>query len=463
MKTLRTVALLRQPGRLARLGGFCSLIVLLAALAGIPQQTGAQMLSDIGYIGPSHGGLSAPTGEKPESKLWYHGGYWWANLYNSEAQEHRIYRFDPATYEWIDTGTPLDRRNSTKADILWDEATGKLYVVSHVFSTDAAPTLAESNWGILLRYSYDPAILRYILDDGFPVYVTKGKSETLTIAKDSTGQLWVAYVESRQVMFNNSQGDDRLWGEPRVLPVPNAVALSSDDIAAVTSFGGSQIGIAWSHQRHSAMYFAVHADGMPDDVWIQETIVAQPYFADDHLNFATDRTGRVFLASKTSAFRDAPLVVLYVREPGGRWDVYSFGIGYDGHTRPIVVIDEEQERVHMFAAAPETGGLIYHKQSDLNAIAFPPGQGEVVLYNAIDTRLNNVTSTKQNVDLSTGLLILASGYSNRYFFNYFTLTEPPPVVVPEPAATVLPSPVPGGASATPAPAHPPAPTAPVLP
>ncbi len=71
---------------------------------------------------------STPTGEKPESKLWWNDGFWWANLCNDVAQEHHIYRLDVASQSWMDTGTVLDDHPRTKADTLWDETNQKLYV-----------------------------------------------------------------------------------------------------------------------------------------------------------------------------------------------------------------------------------------------------------------------------------------------------------------------------------------------
>lgn len=409
-------------------------------LFGLVRQGMAQVLSDVGYIGPTHGGLSAPTGEKPENKLWFANGYWWADLYNPETQRHHIYRFDLETYEWFDTGTALDARPSSRSDILWDAETQHLYVVSHVFSTSAAPTPAESNWGYLYRFSYDRALLKYLPDDGFPVPVTRGKSETLTLAEDSTGRLWVAYVESRQVMVNHSEGGDTHWGEPHPLGTQNSVALSKDDIAAIISFKGDRIGIAWSNQRQSAMYFAVHLDSAPPGEWIEETIIAERNMADDHINLKSDSAGRIFLASKTSDKGEAPLAVLYARDLNGAWTVHPFGTGADHHTRPIVLVDEERQRLHMFAASPESGGLIYYKQTALDPIQFPAGPGKVVLQNAVDNRINNVTSTRQTVGQASGILILASGSTNRYFFNYIPLDESLFPFTPMPgAATRVPS------------------------
>ena len=63
--------------------------------------------------------------------------------------------------------------------------------------------------------------------------------------------------------------------------------------------------------------------------------------------------------------------------------------------------------------------MIYYKQTALDNIDFSPGTGELVLRNLVDGRINNVTSTKQSVNRSTGIMIVASGTTNRYYFNYF--------------------------------------------
>ena len=117
-----------------------------------------------------------------------------------------------------------------------------------------------------------------------------------------------------------------------MLPTENAGALDIDDIAAIVSFD-NKIGIAWSDQRHSAVYFAYHVDGAPPDEWTEETVIAEPGVADDHINLKADSAGRVYFASKTSEKR-RPLAVLYVRDTDGTWTMHPFGTGRDSHTRP---------------------------------------------------------------------------------------------------------------------------------
>jgi hypothetical protein len=72
--------------------------------------------------------VQTPTGEKPQSKLWYNDGRWWASLFNTTSGNYHIYWLNLTYQTWIDTGTVLDTRAETKADCLWDGT--YLYVVS---------------------------------------------------------------------------------------------------------------------------------------------------------------------------------------------------------------------------------------------------------------------------------------------------------------------------------------------
>jgi len=432
-----TSLLLRKPSNgLYRI--FVVLLLVAGSLPGIGVSTArASTPVTAGYRDFSYGttGNSAPTGEKPESKLWWNDGFWWGSLYNDAAQAYHIYRLDLSTQDWIDTGVTLDDRNNSLADALWDGQ--HLYIASHVFTTNAQPTTSPSTWGRLYRFSYNPATKTYSLDAGFPVTVTKGKSEALVVAKDSTGRLWVTYVQSSKVMVNHSLASETVWGEPFVLPVSaTAVSVSSDDISSMLAFQFNQIGnvgVMWGNQVTSKVYFAVHKDSDADTVWqTLQTALPGPNnctagaCADDHLNIKslhTDGSGRVFAVIKTSLTSpNAPLVMVLVRDLSANWSNYVFGRVSDHHTRPILLIDEQQNRMYVFATSPESSGTIYYKTADINNISFPQGLGDPFIKSATDTKINNATSTKQNVNSTTGLVVLASDSQTRYYLhNYLSL------------------------------------------
>ena len=437
------------------------LVILVLIISGYvsPHLAPAHAASgDVGTRDFSFGssGTSSPTGEKPESKLWWNDGSWWGSLYNSTAHQYHIYRLDWSSQTWVDTSVVLDDRGQSKADTLWDSSTQKLYVASHIFAQPGAPTTDSTQWGRLYRYSYNPATRTYSIDAGFPVAVTRGVSETMTVAKDSTGMLWVTYSESNHVMLNHTLGRDLVWGTPYSLAFTDATNLKPDDITSVLSFQGNKIGVMWSNQNDKKFHFAVHLDGNVDTVWQpEETALPGPgcsgSCADDHINLKSiqvDQSGRVFAAIKTSLTQaNAPLIMLLVRDLNGNWTNYVFARVSDGFTRPIVLLDEEHGRIYMFADA---SGVIYYKTSDINNIQFVIGLGTPFIRSALDINTNNATSTKQNLNSTTGLVVLAGDYNTKYYVhNFLNLSTAPPTSTPT-ATSLPPTPTPT-ASNTPLP------------
>ncbi|MEZ4713574.1 MAG: DNRLRE domain-containing protein [Caldilineaceae bacterium] len=406
----------------------------LAAAPSLQAAAAAADAVDAGFRTFSFGSTcnSTPTGEKPESKLWIHDGYWWGSLCSGSANAYHIYRLNLSTQDWIDTQTVLDDRPSSKADVLWDAASQKLYVASHVFTTSGAATSSSGDWGRLYRYSYNAGSKTYALDAGFPVNITRGKSETLTIAKDATGQLWVTYVEGSKVMVNHSRnGNDADWGTPYQLPVTGST-VSSDDISAIIAYE-NYIGIMWSNQSAKIMYFARHDSNNADDQNWQSVSAYNPggSGADDHINLKTlqsDSAGRIFAVTKTS-FTSAtdPLILLLVCSgppctSPGQWSAHLVYTEGNGDTRPILLIDTDNRDLHVFTTNTGSGGEIRHKMSSLDNISFPTGEGNLFIGQSGDNKINNPTSTKQNVNAASGIVVLASSQTTDYYYhNYIDL------------------------------------------
>src|SRR6185503_16207146 len=183
-------------------------------------------------------------------------------------------------------------------------------------------------------------------------------------------------------MVNHSLSLELDWAEPFVLPLSaEAVNVSTDDISVITAVDGDRTGILWSNQLNSRYYFSVHQDGDPENAWQTEEIILPDsnctgLCADDHISLATDSTGRVYAALKTSLTdvespdAAAPVIMLAERHPATGWQTHIFGRNADNLTRPIIVLDEENSRVYLFATAPEEGGSIYYKSAPLGNISF---------------------------------------------------------------------------------------------
>src|SRR5262249_9618063 len=160
----------------------------------------------------------------------------------------------------------------SRQDCLWNGS--KLYMASR-------NGYLASGQNRLLRYTYDFTLKTYFLDDGFPVPLPGGGTESMTLAQDTTGRFWVADTANSTVFVAHSLADDMHWGTPFVVPATTGLPVDPDDIAGVISMNG-KIGVFWTNQKDAADYFAWHPDASaPGADWHTEVAVSGNSAADD--------------------------------------------------------------------------------------------------------------------------------------------------------------------------------------
>ncbi len=385
--------------------------------------------------------VTAPTGQKPQSKLWFSDGHWWGVLWDTPARRFAIHRFNldtQATEAWTSTGVAVDARRNSQTDALWDASSQQLYVLVHLKDTDT--TTADQSMKVL-RYGYSAGT--YTLESSQTL--AQQKVESAVLDRDSLGRLWVSYTAPTtgglgEVKVAHTTTSDTDWTAPSTLPVPGGAAtVDADDLSTVVAYGdrgARRIGVLWSNELHSALYFAGHADGAPDDSWELTTLCSTTQCGDDHLNIKSidaDASGNLFAVIKTSLNDasspdpDDPLIVVYRLNPDGTWSSsVAWTVGEGDMTRAIVVLDSQNRQVHTFAAGPCcSGGTVYTKNASFSALDFPRGLGSPFIRSAtVGENVNNPTSTKQTVNGSTGLLVLAGIDSTRdYVHNYLPLAD----------------------------------------
>lgn len=404
--------------------------------------------ADIGAEGPAYvntGG--SPTSSKPESKLWFNDGFWWASMaVPTSATDSDYHIFKLVGNAWTDTGVPIDSRASTRQDVLWDGT--HLWVASHKFAKTATfnGTPHPADGMRLYRFTYSGGA--YVLDPNFPVSIDAQRSEALVIDRAADGKVWATWVQQDgpggpyRVFTNHTAGDCGAVPDgtnpacaftPHAV-VPGATDVSSDDISSLVRFG-SQIGVMWSDQPASAMKFV--AIGPPASFGSVEVAIAGPKQADDHLNLKADSTGKVYVATKTkfsSLTSLNPQTRLLVRDTSGIWSNHTISFSPDRRTRPIVVLDEQHGIIHVFetgphpsGADPENGGNIFESTSSMSNINFAVLSRRPVIQDDDSPGMNNATSTKQNVSATTNLVALASNnLTRRYWHHFESLASPPP-------------------------------------
>ncbi|PNI08974.1 hypothetical protein CXX84_09470 [Arthrobacter sp. AFG7.2] len=376
----------------------------------------------------------------------------------------QIYRLDRATKTWVSTGLTNDTRSSTLSDTLWDG--NKLYIASHVATISGDSGSKASLTGQpakLYRYSYADG--KYTLDSGFPSNINNNSSESMTIAKDTDDVVWATWTQvsgsstagfTSSVYVNSLNPGTTAWGTPFVLPVadPNP---APDDISAIVAYGSNKIGVMWSDAPAGTVYWATRTDGTPASAassWKVQPAVQGKGQADDHLNIKAllaDSAGRVFAAVKTSldssTDKTLPQLQLLVFRPGtGSFTRSTIATLADCVTRPQILLDTTNKLVRAFHTAPSTSasgcaysgvpGSIYEKTASMDNPVFGSGRGTPVIQDGASANVNDVTTTKQGVSATTGVVLLASNKATqRYWFSDRSLgTAPPP-----PADTTAPT------------------------
>jgi len=217
-------------------------------------------------------------------------------------------------------------------------------------------------------------------------------TETATIDIDERNVMWLAFEENTNIYVRHSEFPYTKWSNPISL----ASGVKPDDICAVISMNG-RTGVLWSDQNSKLFGFKTHLDGDPPSKWSadekpasQSSLDVGKGMADDHLNMAISKNGTLYCVVKTSYDTSCyPQIALLVRNSDGIWnDLYYID---DKGTRPIVIIDEQREKLQIIYTERNAGGSIYYRESDLSEISF--GKKRKLIEGS---NYNNASSSKDN-------------------------------------------------------------------
>jgi hypothetical protein len=367
------------------------------------------------------------TGEKPESKLWFHAGRWWATMIPVAGTTHTIHELVGTT--WVDRRVVVADSTAARGDaLLVGEA---LYISNRVTSTLFRATWDGSSWVPRGPSSRLPV----------PADVP-----ALTLAKDRTGTLWLTWIEDERVHVASAPDQPQLSAEDWTIfdltaltAVDDRATVSHDDISAVIAFtddDGPAIGVMWSNQVSRRQFFAIHRDGATPDDWSLESIgLGATREADDHVNLKThERT--VYAVIKTGHSANGPdtsRIKLLVRSPTGTWRKHVVADYDERDTRPIAVLDVNSRFVYVFMTRKPEGDQrhIVYKRARLADVAAgadvdDPFEGPVTFIRSDSTRgVSDATSMKANATAQSGIVVLAST-ARHYWWNRIDVATAPP-------------------------------------
>lgn len=365
---------------------------------------------------PAPGGFAAipaatNTGEKPQSKAWRHGGVWWVVMASTGVSPSGTWLWELKGDRWVPQ-LRLSSRTDVRADAI------PVGDVTHV--------LLHGPSSSLVSIEHDGSEYQPWSERPGATSISMSGSETATLTIDTTGRMWTAYDSNRTVQVRHSDPPYTSFSSATTL----ASGIATDDIAAITTMSGGRIGVMWSDQSRQRFGFRTHRDGDSPNTWTSNEVPAGDSarsvgggMADDHINMALASDGSLYAAVKTSYDSSShPVIALLVRQPDGSWDAPHEVARYG--TRPIVLLDEEKDTVHVLFT--ETEGLddIVMRSSPRENIGFSSES------TVLDGKFNNVTSTKSGIDGSQVVLAASTSTVSHAFLG--DVEDPDPGPGPEP-------------------------------
>lgn len=320
--------------------------------------------------------ISRNTGEKPQSKLWTYNCSYWAVL--SDNSGTHLWRLQGE--KWKSVLKLSDKLSYADAKVVDSLAHILLF-------TGQGKSLLVS-----LEYSKESNTYQFWSERPNPSQISLHiNANTATIDIDNRGRMWLASDTDSDITVQWSDHPYKSWSTPITL----ANNVSYDDISSVIAMNG-KVGVLWSNLNAQRFGFRVHNDGDAPEAWSANEVPASQSalnifkgMSDDHVNVAIASDGTLYCAVKTEYdTENYPKIALLIRRPSGKWDDL-YEVSQKG-TKPIVLLNEEEQKVKVVYTAKDRDSDIVYKESSTENIAFSPEQ---VL---IKGTFNNVTSSKAN-------------------------------------------------------------------
>lgn len=353
-------------------------------------------------------GVPNATQDKPQSKLWYAHGHWWAWLPTKDGSA--IWQRGKSGWKAIESLTPAFKDLPGQADVLTDG--DNVYAV-----------LVGPNRLVIVTLQYDQQAANYKLSMP-PLIWNQPQSdqpaqviETATIARDGQGTLWVAWDHGGQMWVRASLDQQGAQWTP---PIPMGEPATNDDLCAIVTLPG-HVGILWSDQKNDAVWFCSHRDGEPPETWQEIEVVEQGgRTADDHLNAKVSSDGTLYVATKNSVDQvDQPQQVLRIRRPNGTWENHPYAplAPSLGPSRPIVLLSETPDELCLIhamypAKAVQQPSFIVWRKFETSRLDLTEDFEKLL---AAKSSLNNVTGCKQALPSDAPWIILASASNGNVY------------------------------------------------
>ncbi|MDZ7360649.1 MAG: T9SS type A sorting domain-containing protein [candidate division KSB1 bacterium] len=354
-----------------------------------------------------------------QSKVFYHGGFWWVAAQARSDLKWYLWKFNGLI--WTQNAL-IHSAGKSRPDCVLDAPANKVYIV-----------LPGAGTTYITRLSYAAATGNWSTDSGYPVLIpdfaqVSDKAVNLTRAKN--GHFWVFRVTDSTLTAKRSGDLGRTWSPLITVKKKLHNGDGLTDATAFTLSSGSYIGVGYAeNSAPGSIYgFLRHLDTDPDSVWTDETAL-MPQFpgtvSDDHVSMIT-YSGEVLMLVKTNGGSANVINVgLMRRATNGAWSLFPVLLSA-GWTRPVMAIDQSNNRLYLFGTREGTV-----KVGEMKSCAI--GDYGSLLAAKIDTVFKNGTDNFFNasvpfhtVNRTTNLLICNGNESrDELWYNLIKLDGAP--------------------------------------
>ncbi|MCG3154155.1 MAG: hypothetical protein DKINENOH_00749 [bacterium] len=278
-------------------------------------------------IGRPIGSTTHNLERQNQSKIFYHGGSWWAMLQDKASKNWYLCQRVDTTWTAVRLITNLSK---ARPDCILDAPNNRVYIL-----------LPGASTAYLMRLSYSSQTWK--IDSGYPKTVWNAQQATMNLARAKNGDLWVFFISAGAIHGRRSSDNGDSWESPVVIKSSLNDQTGLTDAVPFTYAGNNYVGLGYAEDGGSGAIFGFlrHRDADPDTVWTDETSDLEQFDgtdADDHISML-EYNNEIFMIVKTAGgTASAAKNGLMHREADGDWSSYPITIG-GGWTRPVGAID----------------------------------------------------------------------------------------------------------------------------
>ena len=315
------------------------------------------------------------------------------------------------------TGVEVEARNQARPDAYWDDANGKLYILS-----------SHPDTPMFWQFDYVPGAGLYAVNPevngvavpGVEQDAVSGENQPAALYRSPDGDLWVGVLRAGFFGIQHSEDGGKTW-------LPQPVLLDDSVTAGVTSWvhfesgGTTYVGLFAGedgengHPATDFFFWLVDQDADPAVLsnWTDDSAnIPAPFgseSADNHVCATRDSLENQYFVVKTEAGGPLdPRVKLFTRTASGVWSQFKVLEDQElpHRTRPSVIIDETNEKLLIFVS--ETGGGDgMRKRVPLDMPELLLNAPLTTVFTASGAEFDDIIAPRQTVNSESGVVLLA--------------------------------------------------------